>query len=411
MSLDHDYEVAKAREDSMTAAFDALISKTLIMSNARVKAKELDRTAETYDQIYTNLLQRYIDAVNQQSYPQPSAHVITPATVPEAPSAPRGSLILLLGLFVGTGFGVSGAFARHWFDRTIRSPRQLTGHGLTCLAALPELRREPGFRAALALAQAHASEAQRPANVEAFKASAVRFMPQSVFVERLHSLKAHVLGSDRRGAVFAIGVTSVGSGAGKTLFASNFGPAPRPRPVERRAGAGDRRGRQACDALADQPGHGPARPARCARRPLLRHGGGPAPARGSPPARLREPPPERPPFQRPDDPGGRRVGRRGRAHHPRPRRRRSAAGGRIAHASAAPRQPRRLIIVVEAGRTSIDEVAAAVHDLESSGSTVLGIVLNKTSDGTTVRRGGLRSALRRWATAPRRPHDATQAAL
>jgi succinoglycan biosynthesis transport protein ExoP len=70
-----------------------------------------------------------------------------------------------------------------------------------------------------------------------------------------------------------------------------------------------------------------------------------------------------------------------------------------------------LIIVVEAGRTSIDEVAAAVHDIESSGSTVLGIVLNKTSDGTTVRRGGLRSALRRWATAPRRPHDATQAAL
>ncbi|MBL7406432.1 lipopolysaccharide biosynthesis protein, partial [Escherichia coli] len=56
-----------------------------------------------------------------------------------------------------------------------------------------------------------------------------------------------------------------------------------------------------------------------------------------------------------------------------------------------------LIIVVEAGRTSIDDVAAAVHDLESGGSTVLGIVLNKTNDGPTVRRGGLRSALTRWA--------------
>jgi succinoglycan biosynthesis transport protein ExoP len=288
----------------MTAAFDALISKTLIMSNARVKAKELDRTAETYDQIYTNLLQRYIDAVNQQSYPQPSAHVITPATVPESPSAPRGSLIMLLGLLVGTGFGVSGAFARHWFDRTIRTPRQLTGHGLTCLAALPELRREPGFRAALALAQAHANEAQRPASVEAFRASAVRFMPQSVFVERLHSLKAHVLGSDRRGPVFAIGVTSVGAGAGKTLFASNFGQ------LLARAGADDRRRRAAGHALAAQPGHRAARPPRRARRPLLRHRGGPAPARRGPPARLRQPPPERSPFQRPDDAGGRR--RRGR---------------------------------------------------------------------------------------------------
>ncbi|MGU3660886.1 MULTISPECIES: polysaccharide biosynthesis tyrosine autokinase [unclassified Methylobacterium] len=411
MSLDHDYEVAKAREDSMTAAFDALISKTLIMSNARVKAKELDRTAETYDQIYTNLLQRYIDAVNQQSYPQPSAHVITPATVPEAPSAPRGSLILLLGLFVGTGFGVSGAFARHWFDRTIRSPRQLTGHGLTCLAALPELRREPGFRAALALAQAHASEAQRPANVEAFKASAVRFMPQSVFVERLHSLKAHVLGSDRRGAVFAIGVTSVGSGAGKTLFASNFGQllarvrssAGRVLVIDadvRRATlsqinrATDQRGLldvlagRCCATEAVRPQPGEVRLLACGNRhPNDPHFSdlmtpeGVASVVGDERTTLDRvvvdlPPVDELPTLQPllDSLDG-------------------------------------LIIVVEAGRTSIDEVAAAVHDLESSGSTVLGIVLNKTSDGTTVRRGGLRSALRRWATAPRRTHDATQAAL
>ncbi|MGU3543907.1 GumC family protein [Methylobacterium sp. A52T] len=415
VSLDHDYEVAKAREDSMTAAFDALISKTLIMSNARVKARELDRTAETYDQIYTNLLQRYIDAVNQQSYPQPSAHVITPATVPESPSAPRGSLIMLLGLLVGTGFGVSGAFARHWFDRTIRTPRQLTGHGLTCLAALPELRREPGFRAALALAQAHANEAQRPASIEAFRASAVRFMPQSVFVERLHSLKAHVLGSDRRGPVFAIGVTSVGAGAGKTLFASNLGQLlararsssgrvlmidadVRQGTLSRLSQATEQRGLLdvlagrcgATEAVRPQPGE--VRLLACGNRhpndphfsDLMTPEGVAAVLGDGRPALDRPaldrvvvdlPPVDELPTLRPllDTLDG-------------------------------------LIIVVEAGRTSIDDVATAVHDLESSGSTVLGVVLNKTNDGQTVRRGGFRGALSRWTASRRSARGATQAA-
>jgi polysaccharide biosynthesis transport protein len=410
VSLDHDYEVAKAREDSMTAAFDALISKTLIMSNARVKAKELDRTAETYDQIYTNLLQRYIDAVNQQSYPQPSAHVITPASVPDYPSAPRGGLIMLLGLLVGSGVGVSGAFARHWVDRTIRSPRQLTAHGLTCLAALPELRREPGFRAALALAQAHASEVQRPASIEAFRASAVRFMPQSTFVDRLHSLKAHVLGSDRRGPIFAIGVTSVGSGAGKTTFASNFGQLL----ARVRTGAGrvlliDADVRQATlsrlNRAADQRGLLDVLAGRCCATEAVRL-----------------------------QPGEVRLLACGNRHPNDPHFSDLMTAEGVASVVGDERSPLDrmvvdlppvdelptlrplldgldgLIIVVEAGKTSIDDVAAAIHDLESAGSTVLGVVLNKTNDGQTVRRGGLVGALTRWARAPKRAGAATRAA-
>jgi len=69
-----------------------------------------------------------------------------------------------------------------------------------------------------------------------------------------------------------------------------------------------------------------------------------------------------------------------------------------------------LIIVVEAGRTSIDEVTTAVQDLEASGSTVLGIVLNKASDEPAVRRGGRRSALTRLAGRPKRSPGATEAA-
>lgn len=397
-SLDRDYEVAKAREDSMSAAFDAMISKTLVTSEARVKAKELDRAAETYDQIYTNLLSRYIDAVNQQSYPQPSAHVITPASVPERPSAPRGGLIAMLGLLVGAGLGVSGAFARHWFDRTIRAPGQLTGQGLPCLAALPELRREPGYRAALALAQNHASEALRPASVEAFKASVVRFMPQSVFVERLHSLKSHLLGNDRRGPVFAIGVTSVGAGTGKTTFASNFSQL---LARSRSAAASrilliDADVRQATlsqlNQAADQRGLLDVLAGRCGTEEAVRLQLGDVRllACGS----LLPGDPHFSDLMTPEAIAA--LVRDERAHLDRI----------LVDLPPADELPTLrplldmldgVILVAEAGKTDIDDVVAAVQDLESAGCTVLGVVLNKTNATPAVRRGTMVGALVRRA--------------
>ena len=403
-SLDRDYEVAKSREDSMTASFDALISKTLVTSEARVKAKELDRAAETYDQIYTNLLSRYIDAVNQQSYPQPSAHVITPASIPERPSAPRGGLIVLLGMLVGAGLGVSGAFARHWFDRTLRVPGQLTGQGLPCLAALPELRREPGYRAALSLAQNHASESLRPASVEAFKAGAVRFMPQSVFVERLHSLKTHLLGNDRRSPVFAIGVTSVGAGTGKTTFASNFAQllARSRSATASRILLIDADVRQATlsrlNQAADQPGLLDVLAGRCGTEEAVRHPLGEVRllACGS----LLPGDPHFSDLMTPEAIAG--LVRDERTHLDRI----------IVDLPPADELPTLrplldmldgMILVAEAGKTNIDDVVAAVQDLESAGCTVLGVVLNKTNATPEVRRGTIVNALVRRTTAAAAP--------
>ncbi|TXN38852.1 CpsD/CapB family tyrosine-protein kinase, partial [Methylobacterium sp. WL18] len=60
-----------------------------------------------------------------------------------------------------------------------------------------------------------------------------------------------------------------------------------------------------------------------------------------------------------------------------------------------------VILVAEAGKTNIDDVIAAVQDLESSGCTVLGVVLNKTNATPAVRRGTLVDALVRRAAAMR----------
>ena len=58
-----------------------------------------------------------------------------------------------------------------------------------------------------------------------------------------------------------------------------------------------------------------------------------------------------------------------------------------------------VILVAEAGKTDIDDVVDAVHDLESAGCTVLGVVLNKTNATPAVRRGTIVNSLVRRTAA------------
>ncbi|MGU3537469.1 GumC family protein [Methylobacterium sp. A54F] len=225
-AADSDYQIAKAREDSTATAFNDLLSKSIVTSQARVRARELDRAAEAYETIYTNLLQRYIDAVNQQSYPQPSAQVITRAEVPDRPSAPRTGLLLLLGALLGAGLGISVVFGRQWFDRSVRTPAQLAERGIRCLAALPRPQVEPGFGKAYRQARRLGDPAARPGSVEAFAAGAARAMPHSAFAEGLHGIKSELFGSERRRPIRAVGITSFGSHdrtrEDRTCLASNL---------------------------------------------------------------------------------------------------------------------------------------------------------------------------------------------
>ena len=56
-------------------------------------------------------MQKYTEAVQEQSFPISDARVITPATPPFGKSWPKTTLLALLGLLVGFGGGL-GAFAR-----------------------------------------------------------------------------------------------------------------------------------------------------------------------------------------------------------------------------------------------------------------------------------------------------------
>ena len=105
-----DYEIAKAREDSLRASLGKQVQEAGASGQAQVDLKELQSASQTYHTIFENFLQKYTEAVQEQTFPISDAHVITVATPPLGKSHPKTTLIALLGLLVGVGGG-SRAFA------------------------------------------------------------------------------------------------------------------------------------------------------------------------------------------------------------------------------------------------------------------------------------------------------------
>ena len=77
-----DYEIAKAREDSLRASLTKQVQESGASGQAQVDLKELQASSQTYHTIFENFLQKYTEAVQQQSFPISDARVISAATPP-----------------------------------------------------------------------------------------------------------------------------------------------------------------------------------------------------------------------------------------------------------------------------------------------------------------------------------------
>jgi Mrp family chromosome partitioning ATPase len=158
---------------------------------------QLQREADANRSIYETFLARYKQAAEQESLAVPDARLISRAEPPEHPASPNELRFLVLGTFGGLAIGGALAFARETFDRRIRQASQVeTATGIPVFGFLPKVSRwgslqpqdypvtDPQSRFGVAFARIHA----------ALRA------PQS---------------SDRKQVIL---VTSARSGEGKTSF-------------------------------------------------------------------------------------------------------------------------------------------------------------------------------------------------
>jgi polysaccharide biosynthesis transport protein len=131
-------EINKQHEESTQTQLDRAVTQSQVTNEAQVALRELESNAQTYRALYDNFLQRYMESVQQQSFPMTEARVISAATPPLGKSSPKTMMIVMAAGIVGLAFGVAIAAWRDFADRVFRTAGQVEATLQTdCIALVP----------------------------------------------------------------------------------------------------------------------------------------------------------------------------------------------------------------------------------------------------------------------------------
>lgn len=209
------YSVALDRQRSLERSLKDSVSVNAGQNETQVKLRELERESETFKSLYDNFLQRYQQTVQQQSFPIADARVITPATLPERPSAPNKPLLLAVFLALGIAAGSGVGAVREYRERFFRVGDQVRSElGLDFLGYLPKIsaKNQPSGKTA------RGASLWRPESISDY----VSEHPLSAFAETLRNVKvaADIAMPENKSKV--IGVVSGLPYEGKSTVAANL---------------------------------------------------------------------------------------------------------------------------------------------------------------------------------------------
>lgn len=140
-SYNSDLNISEQHEASVQKQLDQAVSQSQVNNQSEIALRELESQAQTYRALYDNFLQRYMESVQQQSFPITNARVISAATRPLSPSHPRTLLVLALAGMAGLGFGVGAGAWREFADRVFRTSDQVESLLETdCIALVPAVK-------------------------------------------------------------------------------------------------------------------------------------------------------------------------------------------------------------------------------------------------------------------------------
>ncbi len=221
-SFRSDYEVARAREQSLRDSLANAVTRSQSSGQAQVQLHELAARAESARTLYDHLMQRYMETVQQQdAIPISETRMISPASL-GIKSSPKTTMTLILSLLGGGLLGFAIAYLREASDGVFRTSDQVENTlRVNCLAIVPALKvapKEAGVAAGGGAALADDKQMQPLALLRN-----VVDAPFSRYAEAVRSVK---IAADLNGALKShkvIGLTSTLPNEGKSTLAANFG--------------------------------------------------------------------------------------------------------------------------------------------------------------------------------------------
>jgi polysaccharide biosynthesis transport protein len=137
-SLETDYRLAKAKEDTALSTVNELRREAQNLSEKEGRATSLQRENDANEQLTETVLKRLKETGITTLLDANNVQLVEKAMPPRFPIRPRKLLIFAASVVVGLALGGSAGIATEMFDRSVRSPEDVERVlGLTVLGVVP----------------------------------------------------------------------------------------------------------------------------------------------------------------------------------------------------------------------------------------------------------------------------------
>ncbi|WP_420103502.1 GNVR domain-containing protein [Bosea sp. (in: a-proteobacteria)] len=209
-----DYEIARAREQSVQTQLDTLVKQASSSSQTQVELRNLESAADTSRTLYNNFLEKYQQATQQETFPITDARIIATAVPPDRKSSPKTLLLLAVGSVAGLLLGTGAAFARELMNDVFRTPGDVEDNlGIKCLGILP----------AVPAAASLERRGNDGADSRRYMSDFVVGNPFSRYAETLRSIKVSIDAAQMGRPMKVVGIASSLPKEGKTTVTANLG--------------------------------------------------------------------------------------------------------------------------------------------------------------------------------------------
>jgi polysaccharide biosynthesis transport protein len=206
----NEYQIAKTRESELASAVAKLTGQARADSQAQVKMRELESSAETLRALYNSVMQKYkeINTLQTENLPIENVRIITKAVPALYKSTKKSLAVLAGGVMAGFLLGAGAALGREWAADVFRTPKAVEEWTNIHCAILPRVDRKHRV-------SRHSS---KPTPLEEYVLDA----PFSRFTESLRNVKASIGAAQLVEGAKVIGIISSLPEEGKTTVAANL---------------------------------------------------------------------------------------------------------------------------------------------------------------------------------------------
>jgi succinoglycan biosynthesis transport protein ExoP len=139
-NLKNEYDVAKAREDSMQKSLDQISGASGLDNSVGIRLRELERINVANKTLFENFLSQSKITSAQSTFNARDSRIISPAEKPSAASFPKKKLVLLLAIVVGCLIGIGSGVALDMLNAGFSTQREIEEKlGIAVLASIPLL--------------------------------------------------------------------------------------------------------------------------------------------------------------------------------------------------------------------------------------------------------------------------------